>query len=198
MYHAGAEQQGSSGVWIGRSVESWNRVMFQEPVSAIEARLTPTCPPHHAVLSSSGAVWNCLSAGVLDCEKGDSAEAASPDRVTDLTGSLMAKDKGVVVSFRVDSHLANVLNKVPDKSSFIRDVILRCFYETCPLCLGRGILPEELSVWAARQLKDEKSVACVCCRYEYPRSALSSDVIPKKGGKKRFVCPHCQSHDHGH
>ncbi|MFH1418428.1 MAG: hypothetical protein ABII12_09115 [Planctomycetota bacterium] len=109
----------------------------------------------------------------------------------------MAKDKGVVVSFRVDRHLANVLNTVPDKSSFIRDVILRSFYETCPICLGRGILPEELSIWAARQLKDEKTVACGCCLYVYPRSALPPEAI-HKGGNKRFVCPHCQSHDHGH
>ncbi len=110
----------------------------------------------------------------------------------------MPKDKGVVVSFRVDRHLAEVLDKLPDKSSYIRDVILRSFYETCPLCLGRGMVPEELSIWAAKQLKAEKAVACGCCLYEYPRSAWAKNVAPKKGGEKRFGCPHCQGHADRH
>ncbi len=107
------------------------------------------------------------------------------------------KDKGVVVSFRVDSHLADVLNKVPDKASFIRDVILRSFYETCPVCRGRGVLPEELSRWAAKQLKADKATECGCCLYSYPRSSLPRDgeTAPRR---RRFVCPHCQTHGHTH
>lgn len=114
------------------------------------------------------------------------------------SGFQMAKDKGVVVSFRVDRHLANVLNKVPDKSSFIRDVILRSFYETCPMCRGRGVLPVELARWAARMLRTEKAVDCVCCNYSYPPAALSRSKgrKPAKGG--RLVCPHCQAHEHAH
>ncbi|MCG8403639.1 MAG: hypothetical protein MI923_00440 [Phycisphaerales bacterium] len=109
----------------------------------------------------------------------------------------MAKDKGVIVSFRVDKHLADVLKKVPDKSTFIRDVILRSFYETCPICRGRGVLPEELARWATKELKAEKAVQCGCCHYHYPQSALPRGSEPKRGQKK-FVCPHCQSHEHAH
>lgn len=109
----------------------------------------------------------------------------------------MAKDKGVVVSFRVSRHLADVLNKVPDKSAFIREVILRSFYQACPVCMGRGFLPEELSRWAARQLKADKAVQCSCCLYEYPRSILPPESLAK-GRQGRFVCPHCQVHDHAH
>lgn len=109
----------------------------------------------------------------------------------------MAKDKGVVVSFRVDRHLANVLKKVPDKSSFIRDVILRSFYETCPMCRGRGVLPLELAKWATRMLKAEKAVDCGCCNYTYPPAALPRGKN-SKGGEGRFTCPHCQSHEHTH
>ncbi len=109
----------------------------------------------------------------------------------------MAKDKGVVVSFRVDKHLADVLDKVPDRSSFIRDVILRSFYETCPVCRGRGVLPEEVARWATKQLKEEKAVECECCHYGYPRSTLPRAVEPK-GRRRRIVCPHCQSHEHTH
>ncbi len=109
----------------------------------------------------------------------------------------MARDKGVIVSFRVDKHLADVLNKVPDKSSFIRDVILRSFYETCPVCRGRGVLPEEVARWATQQLASENVVECSCCHYGYPKSAL-----PQGGGspagERKAVCPHCESHEHEH
>ncbi|MFQ5412771.1 MAG: hypothetical protein ACE5EC_10765 [Phycisphaerae bacterium] len=109
----------------------------------------------------------------------------------------MAKDKGVIVSFRVDKHLADVLNKVPDRSSFIRDVILRSFYESCPVCQGRGVLPEELARWATRKLRAEKATRCGCCHFNYPQSALPRRDRAKPN-KKRFVCPHCQSHEHEH
>ena len=107
------------------------------------------------------------------------------------------KDKGVVVSFRVDSPLADVLNRVPDKSSFIRGVILRSFYETCPVCCGRGVLPKELSRWAAKQLKADRAIACECCLYAYPRSSLPKGSAPGPR-QRRFVCPHCRAHEHAH
>ncbi|GJQ26496.1 MAG: hypothetical protein HBSAPP02_15280 [Phycisphaerae bacterium] len=110
-------------------------------------------------------------------------------------GRQATKDKGVIVSFRVDRHLADVLNQVPDKSAFIRDIILRSFYETCPVCRGRGVLPAELSRWAAGRLKADASVECSCCLYGYPKQTL-----PAKHRKtaEPFVCPHCESHDHRH
>ena len=104
----------------------------------------------------------------------------------------MAKDKGVIVSFRVDRHLADVLRRVPDKSSFIRDVILRSFYETCPVCNGRGVLPKELSRWAGRRLRADRAVQCSCCQYGYPLSTRSRDK------SRTFVCRHCQEHEHRH
>lgn len=107
------------------------------------------------------------------------------------------KDKGVIVSFRVDRHLADVLRKVPDKSSFIRDVILRSFYETCPVCRGRGVLPAELSRWATRQLKSAKAVECTCCLYGYPESTRRTRRPPTRG-LKRYVCLHCRQHEHAH
>lgn len=111
----------------------------------------------------------------------------------------MAKDKGVIVSFRVDRHLADVLNKVPDKSSFIRDIIVRSFYETCPVCRGRGVVPEEISRWADGKLKTARAVECRCCLYGYPKSARPrARARAKSAADERFVCPHCQSHGHKH
>ena len=106
----------------------------------------------------------------------------------------MAKDKGVIVSFRVDRHLADVLNKAPDKAAFIRDIILRSFYESCPVCRGRGVVPEELARWTEAQLRAAGAVECHCCRYVYPRPTGKG----KKRDDEKFVCPHCQNHGHGH
>ncbi len=110
----------------------------------------------------------------------------------------MSRDKGVVVSFRVDGHLAEVLKKVPDKSAFIRDVILRSFYETCPVCRGRGVLPHELSRWASRQLKAGRTVECDCCLFNYPQSTLRRGAGRHKKVSRRFVCQHCRRHEHAH
>ena len=112
----------------------------------------------------------------------------------------MQKDKGVVVSFRVDRHLADVLKKVPDKSSFIRDVILRSFYDTCPVCRGRGVVPKELAKWAAGRLKESHAWQCHCCLYNYPAAtrALKSQASGPKSPQRRFVCRHCQDHEHSH
>lgn len=107
------------------------------------------------------------------------------------------RDKGVVVSFRVDSHLADVLNKVPDKSSFIREVILRSFYEVCPVCRGRGVLPKEISRWAGGRLKKERARECACCLYSYPASSMPRASRGRKN-EGAFVCPHCQTHEHAH
>jgi hypothetical protein len=109
----------------------------------------------------------------------------------------MSKDKDVVVSFRVDKHLADMLARMPDKSAFIRDVIMRSFYRTCPVCMGRGVLPEEVAAWAAEHLKRDKAVSCECCRYEYPRASLP-EGDGRKNGRTGYTCPHCREHDHTH
>ncbi len=111
----------------------------------------------------------------------------------------MAKrsDKGVVVSFRVDRHLADVLHRVPDKSAFIRDLILRSFYETCPVCRGRGVLPRELAAWAHDRLRDGPLVECACCLYGYPAAALPpGETRPPPADDYR--CPHCRAPGHDH
>ncbi|MBN1698373.1 MAG: CopG family transcriptional regulator [Spirochaetales bacterium] len=52
----------------------------------------------------------------------------------------MAKQKHDVVTFKVESSLAAILKKLPNKSAFIRNAILKSFENLCPLCQGSGIL----------------------------------------------------------
>ena len=59
----------------------------------------------------------------------------------------MARQKQTVVSFRVDGHLAEILENLPDKSAFIRDAVLRRVHGVCPSCQGRGVLPCLIADW---------------------------------------------------
>ena len=107
----------------------------------------------------------------------------------------MSQAKQTVVSFRVDQHLAEVLNSLPDKSTFIRDAILRRFYTTCPFCRGRGVLPQVILDWLRTRLPDYPAVECTCCHYQYPAELVAA---PGEPDANPFVCPHCGEHDHAH
>lgn len=48
--------------------------------------------------------------------------------------------KEQTVTFKVDEELFRLLNRIPNKSEFIRSSILRSLDNTCPLCNGTGIM----------------------------------------------------------
>jgi hypothetical protein len=52
--------------------------------------------------------------------------------------------KRSVVAFKVESELAAILNKLPNKSAFIRKAIVAQLNMGCPLCKGSGVLPKGL------------------------------------------------------
>ena len=58
--------------------------------------------------------------------------------------------KSAVITFKAEDELLAALEKVPNKSQFIRAAVLNALEETCPLCGGAGFLNE-------RQLKHWKS-----------------------------------------
>src|SRR5581483_7501651 len=49
--------------------------------------------------------------------------------------------KTTVVAFKVESELADLLNKLPNKSAFIRKAIAAQLGVACPLCQGKGVVP---------------------------------------------------------
>jgi hypothetical protein len=107
----------------------------------------------------------------------------------------MSQHKQTVVSFRVDGHLAEILNSLPDKSAFIREAILRRFYTTCPFCQGHGVLPQAILEWLKTRVPEYESVECTCCHYAYPTELVAAGQASDEG---HFVCPHCGEHDHAH
>ena len=49
--------------------------------------------------------------------------------------------KTAVVAFKVEEELAEFLNKLPNKSAFIRKAIAAQLGMACPLCNGKGTVP---------------------------------------------------------
>jgi hypothetical protein len=52
--------------------------------------------------------------------------------------------KTEIVAFKVEEDLAEFLNKLPNKSDFIRKAIIAQFGMTCPLCIGSGVVARGL------------------------------------------------------
>ncbi len=51
------------------------------------------------------------------------------------------QQKSQIVAFKVEEDLAEFLDKLPNKSEFIRKAILAQFGMNCPLCVGSGVVP---------------------------------------------------------
>jgi hypothetical protein len=49
--------------------------------------------------------------------------------------------KTAVVAFKVEKELADLLNKLRNKSDFIRKAIVAQLGMACPLCNGQGVVP---------------------------------------------------------
>ena len=103
----------------------------------------------------------------------------------------MARSKSVVVTFRVDHHLAEALDKLPDKSAFIREALRRSFHETCPACGGEGRVDCDAADWLRGVLERERARSCSCCGTAFP---------PEGGevGPDGPICAHCGTDDHRH
>jgi hypothetical protein len=117
------------------------------------------------------------------------------------------RGKQVVVAFRVDQHLAGELDRLPDKSGFIRAAIERAFHVACPVCEGRGTVSHETAGFVGRLLGREGATRCPCCGAVSPTA--------KEGGGRRAkgapaghapetlpvgadACGHCGDDGHGH
>jgi hypothetical protein len=72
-----------------------------------------------------------------------------------------------VISFKVESSLAEVIRRLPNRSQFIRSAVLEALEHTCPLCQGTGILtPEQQEHW--REFAERHSIRdCTSCGHPY-------------------------------
>lgn len=58
------------------------------------------------------------------------------------------QSKDEIITFKVDTQLAEVLRRIPNRSQFIRSAVLSSLDHLCPLCQGLGILsPDQRNHW---------------------------------------------------
>ena len=81
--------------------------------------------------------------------------------------------KTAVVAFKVEKELADLLNKLPNKSAFIRKAIASQLGVACPLCKGQGVLPRGVHDHFAPLLAQFSSRSCDGCgdRLDLPLEA---------------------------
>jgi len=92
-----------------------------------------------------------------------------------------------VITFKADVSLLEALQRMPNRSDFIRAAILSALHNHCPLCRGTGLLtPNQKTHWEAfrqshalRECAECHEVHLVCA----PPDAAAAVVRPK--GKAR-------------
>ena len=71
--------------------------------------------------------------------------------------------KNEVVAFKVEKELADLLDKLPNKSAFIRKAIEAQLGRACPLCAGKGVVPRGVHDHYAPLIKQHASRSCDHC-----------------------------------
>lgn len=71
--------------------------------------------------------------------------------------------KTEIVAFKVEEDLAEFLNKLPNKSDFIRKAIIAQFGMACPLCSGSGVVARGLHLHYKPVIADHNTRACDKC-----------------------------------
>ena len=84
--------------------------------------------------------------------------------------------KTAVVAFKVEEDLAEFLNKLPNKSAFIRKAIAAQLGMACPLCNGKGIVPRGLHDHYQNLMQEFNSRNCDGCGNEMPLPREPGDL----------------------
>src|SRR5688500_4781914 len=77
--------------------------------------------------------------------------------------TMSRQPKTAVVAFKVEKELADLLNKLPNKSAFIRKAIAAQLGVACPLCAGKGVIPRGVHDHYAPLLKQLGERGCDGC-----------------------------------
>jgi hypothetical protein len=86
--------------------------------------------------------------------------------------------KTALVAFKIEEELAEFLNKLPNKSAFIRKAIAAQMKMACPLCQGAGVISRGLHDHFAPLLEQFKSRNCDGCGTEMPLPSDPGDLAP--------------------
>lgn len=96
--------------------------------------------------------------------------------------------KTAVVAFKVEAELAEFLNKLPNKSAFIRKAIAAQLSMACPLCNGAGVVPRGVHDHYAPLLKDHSTRECDGCGHDLPLPRDPGDLsLEMKSRLEQFL-----------
>lgn len=108
------------------------------------------------------------------------------------------KHKQRVVTFKVEEEFAAFLDEMPNKSEFIRKALLSALMEPCPVCNGKGSVPQSLRRDLEEVFKKQQFVPCSYCGYDFPLGAEKTRNSPKDRerlkqylGGGEFYCDDC-------
>jgi hypothetical protein len=76
--------------------------------------------------------------------------------------------KNRTVAVKIDEDLATFLDRLPNKSEFIRQAILAQFGTTCPLCTGSGQVPSVIASHYLPVLTRHREKQCSKCAVVEP------------------------------
>jgi hypothetical protein len=93
--------------------------------------------------------------------------------------------KSQIVAFKVEDELAEFLDKLPNKSEFIRRAILAQFNMTCPLCTGSGVVPAGIHHHFSEVIEHHSARPCEKCKTPVSFPLSAEGVVP--ADKDRIV-----------
>jgi hypothetical protein len=91
--------------------------------------------------------------------------------------------KTAVVAFKVESELADLLNKLPNKSAFIRKAIAAQLGVACPLCKGKGVVPRGIHDHFAPLLAQMNARTCEGCGNELHLPMEPTELSDQERGR---------------
>jgi hypothetical protein len=95
---------------------------------------------------------------------------------------MSGKRKQEIISFKVDETLAHALEGIENRSEFIRSAILTALRNTCPLCMGTGMLtPDQYRHWSSFTQSHSIKECGTCHAFHIVCGAKESAHIHPKG-----------------
>lgn len=91
--------------------------------------------------------------------------------------------KTKIVAFKVEEELAEFLDKLNNKSDFIRKAILAQFSMACPLCAGTGVVARGIHDHYKTVIADHNHHPCSRCDTQV-LLPLNVDAIPERDRKR--------------
>jgi hypothetical protein len=97
--------------------------------------------------------------------------------------------KSDLISFKVEPSLAEAIERLPNRSEFIRKAVLAALRSTCPLCQGIGVLtPEQRSHWD-RFTRRHTVERCEDCNAVHLHCGCGAQECAGEGGRPHREAP---------